>query len=116
MSERKAGRELDAEIAEKVMGQKMVTDAGNRVGFPHYSTSIADAWRVVERMRERGWHVRVDATDAFAVRDAGIASNTCTMHENLPDGGYVIQQADTAPLAICLAALAATSPDRGDER
>ena len=69
MSARDAGRELDAEIAVKVMGLQNVgyqsnahhtefephTDGTNirRVQLRHYSTDIAAAWLVVEAMQER---------------------------------------------------------------
>lgn len=43
-----AGREMDALIAEKVMGYR----AADIVSVPEYSTHIAAAWQVVERMRK----------------------------------------------------------------
>ena len=65
----KAGRELDALIAEKVLGLSGVRDGKswlygdnwthNKEGVlclvPHYSTQIADAWLVVEKMLENGY-------------------------------------------------------------
>ena len=54
----KEHRELDAEVA-KIMGWKRFHDVyktpdGKRVyvsDIPHYSTSIADAWTVVEKIK-----------------------------------------------------------------
>lgn len=66
-------RSLDRLVAEKVMGwtpptrpyQPWDMDPVNHPGcvlvgndsLPHFSESIADAWLVVERMREKGWWV-----------------------------------------------------------
>ena len=95
------GRELDALIAEKVMGQNTRGLSGcgswgcgcSSDPYPHlpkYSEDIAAAWRVVEKLDgtyepviERhgpGWTAWFDSNQAWA---------------------------DTAPLAICLAALKA---------
>lgn len=107
-----AGRELDALVAEKVFGwevdwavptyptvdMKRISDdpvaVGLRTGsIPPYSTDIAAAWQVGESLSAKGhW---------FEIR-------------RRPDGGYwaafgegMSAEADTAPLAICLAALKA---------
>lgn len=99
----KAGRELDALIAEKVMGlnvqQTTIGDAvcsrvltyGGWAVLREYSGSLDEAWQVVEKM-----------------------PYPMTIHR-YPDGVYevtimmsefhVIEYAATAPLAICLAAL-----------
>ena len=63
----KAGRELDALVAEKVMGMKLDAAAGwnhpslvqgtpLKIIPPKYSTDIAAAWQVVQNLRERGWY------------------------------------------------------------
>lgn len=104
------GRELDALVAEKAMGLEHVrtqeqghhTDlvhgpsemAGVARIVPCYSTSIAAAWEVVERLSQSddvvicststGWSAQLDINP-------------------LPTISY----ADTAPHAICLAALRA---------
>lgn len=100
----KAGPELDALIATKVMGASFqeikdadyfVNESGG-IGFdlPSYSTDIASAWLVVEKLRlsvlkcNHGWR-------------AG----------DLSYGGHESSEfifdaiAETAPHAICLAAL-----------
>ena len=120
MSERQAGRELDAEIAEKVMGCRVVRQSGNspwlvetpagiwgRVEQVPYSTDIAAAWQVVEKYRVLDHHFNVGVNMGFDGKAHGywaICANGPTAH------------ADTAPLAICLAALAAVADPSGDEK
>lgn len=137
MSDLKAGRELDALVAEKVMGWVLVdaiirqsmglvlgpkefietkiialTPPGKKEveSVPNYSTDIAAAWEIVLEYQNRslrfqlvplaneegepGWQVEIlkfEPTNEFTpwVETAGFA------------------QANTAPLAICLAALKA---------
>lgn len=73
-----AGRELDALVAERVMGLAKIMVKGDFEEFPmfvlperkraiwnafhapRYSTDIAAAWAVVERMRELGWKFQLD--------------------------------------------------------
>lgn len=118
MSQHEAGRELDALVAEKVMGwhyadrQKMgwgdgppvvVTDLGEESGRPTIqgwspSTDIAAAFQVVEKMRERGLTVVIDGTPGgFWCCEFSIFGSE-TFHTG---------RADSLPLAICLASLAA---------
>jgi hypothetical protein len=99
-----AGPELDAHIAEQVMGLKTAAK------IPSYSTDIAAAWTVVETM----------------IRKDGVyfgCPHFKHKHQNLASLGYpegtecwycvlntkqlnkVVLCADTAPLAICRAAL-----------
>lgn len=96
-----AGPELDAIIAEKVMGWKRVpgTESGawmdpctndGRMGSWSPSTDIAAAWEVVEKLKlsliptNKGWIVS---------------------QHHLFEGPF--GEDETAPLAICRAALAA---------
>lgn len=104
-----AGRELDEKIATSLMSYEYLPDhpthkwrQGNVYEFspPRYSTDIADAWMVVEKMRERGYYVfeiSVDGTNEYAAR-----FGRCwpAPYENTEIEG-------TAPLAISLAALRA---------
>lgn len=132
-----AGRELDALVAEKVMdwtpwveqrgGYEHITwqkagerepwhrsrnfdaerqrysplvryDAHHHIesGLPRFSRDIADAWNVVEKLQESG-----DAISLIWYGDAKVWG--CLIHRlPVPEG-----DAATAPLAICLAALAA---------
>jgi hypothetical protein len=110
--------DLNAQVAEKVMGWVYVPSfIGNAVTMapPSWSqgdnvyietakwnpsTSIADAWLVVEEMRRRGWQVDV-VTD-----DPGWS---CWLHRlggKLGKPQHYVS-ADTAPEAICRAALEA---------
>lgn len=111
-------RELDREVAEKVMGWSIwkkalyppiPTNSGippgskslEPVEAPNYSTSISDAWLVVERMMELGWQyceLRSELNDVWI----------CLFRKEIEDEpihiGYF-----TEPVAksICLAALRA---------
>lgn len=64
------GRELDAAVVERVMGWESIRWVnGIPVGeqpdipfeheyvVPEYSTDIAEAWRVIERIWDLGWYV-----------------------------------------------------------
>lgn len=137
-----ASRELDAEIAEKVMGwmwvehspkqqalpgftsvvrfladpkwvkglgsdpswfivpADMTTPVAEDVdaGIPHYSTDIAAAWQVVEKMRERGLNVSITADYGWR------APWECCMYLPGAREQWPCADADTAPMAICLAA------------
>jgi hypothetical protein len=143
--ELKAGRELDALIAEKVMGWQEITKSAAQLEVGQFynrqdgiiiveyrnrlrefapSTSIADAWLVVEKLvKERhpcpienkgeglGFRLEINAesgwsTDQCNVWTAVFPSTTpCPPHEEMHDDYKA--EADTAPLAICLAALKA---------
>lgn len=111
-----AGRELDALIAKVFFDwQDVQKDAtgwwcGHPPSWPHprviftappeYSTSIAAAWTVVEHLRGR---VVIDHW----------SGNEYKVMIYIPSSGRpsVEASADTAPLAICLAALAAVGAD-----
>ncbi len=127
----KPGRELDALIAERVMGfiriditindeqKPLVTkewldewdgelsDAywwGRDIyqSVPHYSTQIADAWLVVEKLRSESIAMVVST---YGAREY---SSCHFLYKGVCSETY---WAATAPLAICLAALKAMSED-----
>ena len=118
MSELNAGHELDALIAEKVMGfavklwphtdRLFVAERGNgtQILLPAYSTDIAAAWEVVEKLGER-FHARL-LTPFIRSGDnhywCGFTPLGMTGFNGRPDYEAV---AETAPLAICRAALKA---------
>lgn len=111
----KPGRELDALIAEKVMGWTRLehsapdalvpagADPSQRINLtfvPRYSTDISSAWEVVEKLGAEGFSLHLKAH----------------RHENPPKGeeheaffwsNLVHREAfaSTTPHAICLAAL-----------
>lgn len=122
-NEMTAGSELDRLVAELVMGWRIDTarDAwwgyergmvGNDRPTVHPSnwkpsTNIAHAWEVVEKMRERFSAVEVKSIDR---------TYACLIEENSGevDEHYVASaEAPTAPLAVCRAALLATTSLKG---
>lgn len=134
---REAGRELDLEIQQVVMGVAWdesrcricgwplaaTVEAGcvasnccqrpapkRRVDEPaSYSTDIAAAWTVVERMYLRGWHVQVGHAQGDTPEYPNLYARFTRRRV------YVDQaNASTAPLAICDAALKAMSALSGE--
>lgn len=117
-------RALDVEIHTKVMGEQCYWDActedwcnesdlsrdatGERfkVAIPAYSTEIAAAWLVLERLQVK--RVRVEVNDSGRHTCsilAGRAGRRPLLGLAKRDGFAV---AETVPLAICLAALMVT--------
>ena len=116
----KAGRELDAEIAEKIMDWGHVLDPLGTLtgqplpkelpehwtsGIPHYSTDISAAWQVIERMREQGWW--------YTLTDERFNGHFAEFRRADEHGIHHFHRviAGTAPLAICKAALACVDTD-----
>jgi hypothetical protein len=110
--ELKAGRELDALVAEKVMGVGVewwngeplyvVTQDGH-ISSHHlaeYSTDIAAAWEVAEKLRADGLEISVH--NSWPYNDG---RRWCC--DIMAHGKWDNAKAETAPLAICLAALKA---------
>jgi hypothetical protein len=123
-----AGRELDALVAERVLGWKLIdriemgwgegpdvwdctngkdADECYSPTRQHFapSTDISAAWAVVERMRENGFGPTLWSDSQFSMPH-------WYAHFDPPIGKTkgIEKQADTAPHAICLAALAAVAP------
>jgi uncharacterized radical SAM superfamily protein len=88
-----AGREVDVLIAEKVMG--MPTR-----GWADYSTDIEEALTVIEKMRDRFGAEFLLTCNVLGEWRAAFTK---------PNMSRPPMVADTAPLAICLAALAAVA-------
>lgn len=131
MTELPPGRELDALIAEKICGHKVIksrhwhfireeqwyldVDCGEYL--PPYSTSIADAWLVVEKLKP------IEITNNSKTLLAG-AIGTEQIHKwfisicvlrlegssDWMNSKYVYASSETLPHAICLAALKAIDP------
>jgi hypothetical protein len=110
-----AGPELDRLIAERVMGWKYDPEFGllNGEQFMEIngswspSTNIAHAWEVMEQLRHKAIYLDVIQTDnGFMVGDG---SDNYTNDDGHIEGTlYYVGLADTAPHAICLAALRAS--------
>lgn len=124
-----AGRELDALVAEKVMGWTFQTFpegacpevrhwhrtspipeerspewAASFIGAcPPFSTDIAAAWTVVEKLRSLGFGVVIDNLPSTSGRDVGWTVAVVGISTQDAFAGT----AHTAPLAICRAALSA---------
>lgn len=117
-----AGRELDALVAEKVMGwievrkQSIANAFGQHVMddyvgqpsigvtqpvlVPRYSTMIQEAWKVADHLRNQSQFVAVLSGKG----PQGVQPWICKINR---DGGFLEERADTAPVAICLASLKA---------
>lgn len=106
-------REIDELIAEKVMGWKLETIATSTYGSKadvwknetgkimvydrewKPTSDISSAWRVVEKIQEKGYFEMTGWPGDYHVNFAD------------KDGHGFSGQASTAPLAICLAAITA---------
>jgi hypothetical protein len=108
-----AGRELDALVAEKVMGVNTDRFIWKRYGKPdsiqnedyggprHYSTDIDAAWQVVEKLEQHPDEI------LFSCSRKGGKELVWEMRFRKCRGNQhdYIASAPTAPLAICRAAL-----------
>ena len=133
IDEMPAGRELDALVAKKVMGWRITAwndgePWGNREVFPpfepingipadcdcishseageppHYSTDIAAAWEVVEKMEACPYPHGAEIGSAYV---DGLDGYIVAFGRGGPEPIDVAEFAVTAPLAICRAALKA---------
>jgi len=114
----KPGRELDTLIAKKIMGrpacknciyQSAVPHCVEECGFhPHYSTDIAAAWQVVEKLFTLNGEPTV--LQIYGPLEDGYKVTPVWEHHDgaIPEKSIVRK---TAPHAICLAALAAVGVD-----
>jgi hypothetical protein len=107
----KAGRELDALVAEKVMGLEPCQchtgtgDLDEICGLcftdtlKHYSTDIAAAWQVVKKLYDDGWEwelrEEILSSEAIAIKSKARYGKT--------EAGRWLSS--TMPHAICVAAL-----------
>lgn len=116
----KAGRDLDALVAEKVMGLKPCTDPVGRCEAAHmtppqcwgdgrggtdlqsYSEYMSDAWQIIEHFKDDQWDVRIK-------RQNGI-----WWVEFCRPSYEFGEWAETFPLAICKAALGAVTQSSAD--
>ena len=99
----KPGPEFDALVVEKVMGwnqQSLKRPA------PEFSTDIAAAWEVVEKLSKQWW-VQIDQRGVGWFCDLTKRG----VDEHLPNADRPVVYAETAPHAICLAALKVAGVD-----
>lgn len=114
-------REIDALVAEKVMGWMPFPLADGEVmeGYyyngittwptpaPNYSTNIADAWQVVEMLSDEYEYDHVTISSSNKVWYCDIVKNLPANEDGELDSDVWDHTASTAPMAICLAALKA---------
>jgi hypothetical protein len=121
-------RELDAAVAEEVMAQKVETNdrgewmlltpmtvpgwADHVSELPHYSTDIAAAWQVVEKIRGRGLGIfLVDPTHEMQNVETGEWGGpkgpACAFIDGAFTEDITCVAGVTVPEAICRAALKA---------
>lgn len=107
----KAGRELDARIAEKIFELKWTNNLGKAIDNPtefyskstlrYYGTQVADAWLVLEKIEELGWEWLMRKNNAVLWRPEWVTSNLYKARACIEATG------ETNSHAICLAALKA---------
>ena len=103
-------RELDAMVAEKVMGREVIkrpysdegpclraVDSRQWVPMPFYSTDIGSAWEVVEKMADKGFYASIQNCHTPI-------SDWCVV---LANGKDAFEAEGAFPRAACLAALRA---------
>jgi hypothetical protein len=99
-------REIDALVAEKVMGYP---PAFNALAVPRFSSDIAAAWQVVEALRRDGFNFTLSHTaEVHGARPAAY------FHKYAGEMiGVVFTETGNEPAeAICLAALKAKNKER----
>ena len=117
----KAGRELDARVAEKVFDRPpsyydcphFAKETGRMLSFcicpelPRYSEDIAAAWEVVEKMAAEDTHLGWSAPGSYSDEGLGPARAWSACF-GWPDGSWHNSECafdcETACMAICLAA------------
>ncbi len=113
MNKLKAGRKLDVLVAKNVMGwtdlreeeypetKNVVLRGDNpekleyRFAVPYFSTDISAAWKVLEKIQGTNALITIELAERAR----------CMIFESWGRDKRVCTNADTAPLAICLAAL-----------
>jgi hypothetical protein len=103
----KPGSELDALVAEKVFGKRVIEGI---ISYPNYSTSISDAWEVVEVLRRRPPKEAEEMYAELSIESCEVTGVVSwwvgwRWHEWTDNKTEAVS--DTAPHAICLAALKA---------
>jgi hypothetical protein len=98
----KAGRELDALVAEKIMGLPRALVDAMALGPMEYSTEIAAAWEVLDKLPRTMW------PEVGRLNTGTWYCEICRGSEDVREITPSIRVVDsTAPHVICLAALLA---------
>ncbi len=92
--------EIDALVAEKVMGYEIrygnIVRDGKRSGIPPYSQKIEHAWKVVDKMK-----ILISPQSEGAPKECKYMAE----YADMPWEDSIQVFNESAPLAICLAAL-----------
>jgi len=115
------GRELDAAVAEHVMGwtrerteknnwyepeSRLWKPVDSTTNLPRYSSNIVAAWEVVERLHELGYNLAIYCQRKGA-QDEGVEVHVGKGDYNDNVVWPPVHHANTAPKAMCYAALLA---------
>lgn len=95
------GRELDQLVARKVMDLKEENGFYISLDCPHYSTSIQEAFSVVNRLRHMGSIFKLEICDG---PEDLVGKPVYVTFQTTDDDEYTAC-CDTVPHAICLVAL-----------
>ena len=116
IDEMPAGREMDVLVAELMGWTNLYNRFGNEMGYrplathssfiPDYSADIAAAWEVIEKLHAAGRFMCLDALGFDGEKWRCFFAWTQIEKQQYP----WIGEADTAPLAVCRAALKAVTP------
>ena len=105
-----ASRRLDCLVARRVMGWTDIYENGYTADYrgwepargyedvPHYSSDIAAAWQVIEKLKDSGWDIHL------RINRHGRGVELYGDNYKRPEVDVI---AETSPLAICRAALIA---------
>lgn len=83
--------------------------------IPPYSSDISCAWRVIDKLRERYTNIALHAANGWGLSLGSIGYDGTREDSQLVETWLPPINADTAPMAICLAALAACGVSVGEE-
>lgn len=125
IAELPAGDELDRMVAEYVMGARIVSDPANYRGWyeeydpslqpgnikwrdvQHYSTNIAAAWSVAEKLRAMGFTINVWGEAKTRAWPVHFEPWSASFDPDRSGFNSATVEASSAPEAICRAALRA---------
>jgi hypothetical protein len=89
----RAGKEMDAAVAEYVFGRRL-----EKGPWPAYSTEMSEAWKVVDAVCDEGYRLQLSGARSWQARFYKSVAKTLETRA-------FEQSASTAAEAICLSAL-----------